>query len=141
MGFFEDKLAATGRAVDSAMDRAMGSSSPGAMGRRAGDVSAWVRDRADLLDDAMARRGVNVSSLMIAKGLVAALLLFVTGWSIVHVVRSMTAKPIPVAATPADEAESAALSERIVDRKRNEAEQVQMTLPTAGTRRGSGTKR
>lgn len=136
MGFFEDKLAATGRVVDSAMDRAMGSSSPGAFQRRAGDVTAWVRDRADLIDDALARRGINVSSLLIAKGVVISALLVVTGWSVVHVVKAVMAKPPSVVVTPREEAQAEALSQKIVRQKERELEASQMTLPTAGTRRG-----
>jgi hypothetical protein len=136
MGFFEDKLAATGRVVDSAMDRAMGSSSPGAFNRRAGDMTAWVRDRAELLDDAFGRRGIRVSSLKIGKGLVAAMLLFVVGWSVVQMARTLLAKPPAVVVTPAEEARADALSARIVNQRDRELQQSQMTLPTASGRRG-----
>lgn len=135
MGFFEDKLAVTGRLVDSVMDRALGSSSPGASNRRMGDIAAWVRDRADLVDDALARRGVHVSSLKIGKALIAASLVLVAGWSVVQGARSMLARPPAVVVTPAEEQRAEALSTRIVNQRQRELQQIQVTMPTAGGRR------
>jgi hypothetical protein len=121
MGFFEDKLAAAGRAFDALLERATGSSSPGALGRRGSEVSAWVRDRCELLDDSLAHRGVHVSTLKLAKVLGIVLLAGVATWSFVHAAHSSFKDPV-VPVTSAEQQQSESLSNQIVQQKKAAAD-------------------
>ncbi len=116
MGFFEEKLAATGRAFDSVMDRAMGSGSPGALGRRGSELAAWLRERTDHLDDALAHRGIHVSTMRIARVGLVTLLVGVTVWSMIRTAQGMMKSPV-VTVTAFEEKQALSLSNMIVQEK------------------------
>jgi hypothetical protein len=131
MGFFEEKLAAAGRAFDSVTERAIGSNSPGALGRRGSELAAWLRERTDLLDDALAHRGIHVSTMRIARVALVALLVGVTIWSLVHTTRGMLKSPV-VAVTPFEEKQALSLSNMIVQEKQEAVQAGFQPGPRAG---------
>lgn len=117
MGFFEDTLSRAGRVADDAWDRISGGPNSGVRSR-IDDLRSWTLDRADRADDALARRGVHVSTLKIASASAMVLLATTIAWSAVHTVRRVTCPPKPPALTSVEEGRAAALTETIVQQKR-----------------------